>query len=734
MLRSVEGEGLAEYTKRAYNVYRVHGIIQGGMLADERTLKPRDVSLPPDLHDVRPSTSSTSARVVVGSPAVCMDAQALTADRSDGRQVTPDTCTSAKVGVREPVRPFSPPGFPHDFLPSDEHVVRNGSDHPTEHNFATPCSTHKDDLRLVDVSEAEEVATSDATEAKPGPKRRGSRLRAPRAGLALKLASANARGITTSRTERSPDFRRDSSGNPLPPPPPVVTVLAHRRQAWKEGIPADHSADQPGRRSSGLKLEGSKGDVGISGEKGAVRRGLAAPTPAGDLTDHSTSQTKEVGDVEIYKNGENENYATVAMSCGERGFPTAECPAKLDASERSTLVGSSARVDADTNCHPQQTLDGGRAHDLGYPGTGAGHPTCRSNVNDARVATAPAPLHSPEEVYRSPVAHAKEVVHENDDVEALPVQASPRETLVRMQFGIDGDPANSARLSETGLGVVSKQGLAGSAEPRGAESFVWFGQPDTPSSPKPDGSIDKGRANGAVTPKQNDEIPIDPKRKSQAEILLQMEVRHQREIIARSAQAREEEERFRRVQLGAEVLKRYQLLRCNAPPTLYAADTDSSQGRGEHTAEDATVRYPSDNADKTTGASSTGAPVALSGPEVRSMAAPDAYKTRETSGDVGPVPKTPNESKAGVQAGNPWLRVGGQEGADTVPAKRAPTPPPISFDVTADGFGGGEGRMGGRGDQEQIRRQQRFEALRARKVAEAEVCSRQSVCLAGIGK
>eukprot|EP00903_Cladosiphon_okamuranus_P009411 g8975.t1 len=88
-----------------------------------------------------------------------------------------------------------------------------------------------------------------------------------------------------------------------------------------------------------------------------------------------------------------------------------------------------------------------------------------------------------------------------------------------------------------------------------------------------------------------------------------------------------------------------------------------------------------------------------------------------------PVPPPEFAHRVAATADNPWRRVvSRQELASPPPAKQEPTPPPIRFNVESNAFGDDLERPGGRMnlEQEKARRQERYEGLRARKMAEAE--------------
>ena len=87
---------------------------------------------------------------------------------------------------------------------------------------------------------------------------------------------------------------------------------------------------------------------------------------------------------------------------------------------------------------------------------------------------------------------------------------------------------------------------------------------------------------------------------------------------------------------------------------------------------------------------------------------------------IAPVPTRPAEPLPPSEVDNLGRQVGRkvQEG---IAATKAPTPPSISFDVAVDDFSGEQAGLSGGTSEERARRQERYRALRTRKLAEAEV-------------
>lgn len=328
----------------------------------------------------------------------------------------------------------------------------------------------------------------------------------------------------------------------------------------------------------------------------------------------------------------------------------------------------------------------------------------------------------------------------------------------------DVEPTEEGGLGETGKALDDN------------EEFVWFGQPDTPlgrqsAEDETTRGVDK-EGETAVAVRTAAEVQscqnYSPRRqqRSKARLVLQMEVRRQRDIIEQAFQAREEEGRLRRARIGAEVLKRIQGLlhrrSCSPPeaqtapshsrpvqqPTLTRPEPSNNADQARklqvaaHRAEETTVTSPShpEIAVKAWGFPPAIVDHRVENPAVKAVQpevlVPDITPSEgavtvgrvSAADNLAPEPQPKRVPGEVAAADNPWGRVVSRQQAELeshVPVKTEPMPPPISFDVEANAFRDGAGRLDGGTDQEKeqekARRQARYEALRARKMAEAEV-------------
>eukprot|EP00752_Nemacystus_decipiens_P010612 g9450.t1 len=251
-----------------------------------------------------------------------------------------------------------------------------------------------------------------------------------------------------------------------------------------------------------------------------------------------------------------------------------------------------------------------------------------------------------------------------------------------------------------------------------------------------------------------------------------MEVRRQRAIIDQAFRAREEEHRVRRARIGAEVFRRIQDLRRRrapspspapaAPPTSAPRqrpspveveptnppndDHDSEpQSTTRDAQEDAAVQSPPCARNAATAWGFRTAPSEKTAKAVQPEGLVPDTATSEGEGAVtavvaigkvppvetlAPVPPPEVAHRVAPVADNPWRRIVRMqkkpELESATPATRAPTPPPIRFNVEANAFQDGAERPNGGAnhqhgqEQDNARRHERYEALRARKMAEAE--------------
>lgn len=776
LLRSIEGEELAEYSKRAYSVYRTHGVIQDEAELDDYPVSEAKASdLPMLATQLRclPATSqpASSANILHGAssrdtiPAGDID------QHGGGRK----ECVAVGVGVRDGVMPFSPPpSSPEQLLwpdvGEDRPFNRNGkvsADPPAE----TSASVDHE-LRVIDFSEAEDVVSSkpDKSATSPSEKFR-SRLRAPRAGRALALASANAHGKRTSRREEtSPGLRRDVSGKEeLSPPPPSSensTVPPRRKEAWiKEGGEAGHevtvrTGGHEHELAYSVGLVGTTLEVSDEDEDGIVAQSSAFPRKAVEHSDGRRGMrrfTRREGrksalNMERQERGAADGTGTGSGGNSEHSFDD-EHNIKTEVSKGWPVDRLTAIEGCGSTSSPAPRIS---------PQLKATTPRMTKDCLRRRGNT------------QSHVPNLETVSTGNSSLTTVLVAPPPPkpwvEGLHRSRNGDIGDEISTDR-----------EGLC---EPRKApdnEEFVWFGQPDTPSGCQPEEDFKNARKvrveKGAPTTpalvapeevaRKMAEQQFGPLRssphqqqRSKAQLLLQMEVRRQRAIIEQAFRAREEERRVRRARIGAEVFKRIKYLRGRRPPSpstvptvpptsglkqppLSAKQDISTNDDRErepqaamHRVQDAGTASPShaENAVKAWGfrpARSENNAQAVQPARL----APDATPSEGivTVGKVPPVetlaPVPPPESAHRVAAAtdNPWRRVVSsqkqQELESGAPAKLEPTPPPVRFDVEANAFQDGAERPDGgiNHEQEKARRQERYETLRARKMAEAEV-------------
>lgn len=774
LLRSIEGEELAEYSKRAYNVYRAQGVIQDGAeLNDYPASEPTANDLSMSARQLRclpaPPPPASQANILHEASR----SKTFPADDVDQHGGGRKECGPVGVGARDAVMPFSPPPSSPQFLRpevGEEHSLNRSGKNSAEP--PAPRSGHE--LRVIDFSEVEDVDVvahkPDKPASSPSEKFR-SRLRAPRAGRALALASANVCDKRGSRQkETSLGFRRDVSGKELLPPPPpssgTTTVPPRRKEAWtKEREEAGHEPE----------MAYSTGLVGAALE--------VSDEDADGIVAHSSGAfTKKA----------------MEYSEGSRGKQGSACE------------GRNSTQDMEEQTSVAVGIGGGR-------GSGSEHSFGEEHANDAEISkgwpmdrsgcsptTSPAPSVSPRLKGTTPrtttggcrrrcdktESHAPRlqgVSASNASLPTLLVATLPLNTRVQgLHRSRNGDHGDVDEVST---------GREGTGDPRKApdnEEFVWFGQPDTPSGCQPEkdfrntrearvGDGDEGGSpaaaaappgEGAAPPGEGAaratvDLAFGPlnsyrhqQQQAKAQLLLQMEVRRQRAIIEKAFRAREEGRRVRRARIGAEVFKRIQDLRRRrspspsttpiAPPTS-GPKQPSSPAKQESSITDDQEREPQEAMHRVQDAAAASPPRAEKAVKAwgfRPALAENTTKAVQPErlvpgatpsegvvsvGQVPPVetlaPAPPIEfaHRGAAPAENPWRRVVSRQKQPELespsPAKREPTPPPVSFNVEANAVGDGAERPGGGVslEQEKARRQERYEALRARKMAEAEV-------------
>lgn len=822
LLRSIEGEGLAEYTKRAYCVYRAHGVIQDESEPDEH--RPPG----PTAHNLSLSVNQLHCLPARFPPAGHMGTVTSPTIPPYGtrrRTIGPEDdvsmgipggggCRPVGVGVREPVRPFSPP------LASPQTLERSGGERPSSscakrRAEAATSAASDQDVRVIDLSEPGDVLPNKPSKPASPPEGFRSRLRAPRAGRALALASANTRGNPECRQEaRSPGFhRRDVSAGSqgFPPSPPAMATAAvpmRPKEAWiKEGqqqydLHARKDGHEfPHSRSSGGDIAAmfSDDDDGISECIVPVRKKALAPSKARKGKFRPSHQPAEKS--KQTRNDRNHLTSNLEVHVGDdiaRTSHQGESSTGMDSPGRHEIAEEISAVE---RTYEAKTSKEERS-------------AYRSSAVDGCIpSSTPAPSYSPpqREANTTPTTktHRKrrDDVHVQSHVECLD-NVSGRGPLVNT---VPAEPPpldiGDAELyrSRNNHKTMEDGDLGETGKPLGNEEFMWFGELDTPPSLEPVEYVEATRrvvkerreaaGDGPAQVRTAAELQFDNKLSSppcrqeqqqqqhlsKAQLVLQMEVRRQREIIEQAFRAREEEGRLRKARIRAEVLSRIQGLlhrRSSSPSEAKTALPSNARpakqlphdGRGpeppnttdqarkpqapaHHRAAEMTAAsrtHPEADvkawgfepaivhhraSEHTT---STTTAVKAVQPEVP---VPDVAPSEEGEITVGGSKMSPGNNLAsaessklkhapdeGAAAENPWGRVVSRrsqaELEGRVPTKVEPTPPPISFDVEASEFRDRSGWLDDGGmnqEQEKARRQARYEALRARKMAEAEV-------------
>ncbi|CAM9098942.1 unnamed protein product [Ectocarpus sp. 4 AP-2014] len=765
LLRSIEGEGLAEYSKRAYSVYRTHGVIEDRTeLSEYLALETKSFHhLSRSAHQVydhRATVSPTTDELDMtasssGKNPDVAGTTALVAMKADTKEVRGTESGPAGMDIRsDPVRPFSPPPVSPQLLRPTDRLPPPISDE----NRTAFAATSGSDRRNLGVCEADDVASYITKSEKTTPPSEGLRsgLRAPRAGRNLGLTSSDTRGTPC-------DMRRNES---RPPPPATTTVPTRPREAWTKEqtiVPQHDNRNLEEDRQSPdlLRTTAGGGAAGVvSGENGDDHSDRASAAPNKSVTPSDGTSGRR-------------------RAC--RQAKKSEGPRKAG---KGAATVREARVDCDTekgrrsgNCTSlDPPRDDEHAREAERSGGGGG----RSKGKSTTVAgCVPITTLASADSGR-PKAETDQSQADGVEIHALCLESVPGGASDMAPAPVDPPPpvTGADGLDLVGTGVTNGTGpaeghvLGGAGDPSENQDFVWFGQPDTPQRQQPNEGDETGTevasaqnaagAAAAVAQQtgRNPSFSSSPQRQhlSKARLLLQMDVRRQRDIIEQAVQAREEERRLRRARIGTEVFKRIKHL-CQRrtssprarscfspaqqlPPLKSAPPADSGQMSD--------LQVPGDRAEGTAVASPSHPenPVkawAFRPPEVvghltevtivkaiqPDIAAPKkaiAVVGKETTLDaLAPAPPTEREGAHGVAtaANNPWRRVVSHQETHLegyVPAKREPTPPSVSFDVDVDGFGGRAERLDGAlsREQDKVRRQERFEALRARKLVEAE--------------
>lgn len=766
LLRSVDGEVLEEYSKRAYAVYRTHGVIQNGTLDDDWPFGARRLTLSTDPHDLGPATCSPIFRPAENAPLSeppenTSNARFL-ADRGDKRgdvSVGGDAVSSV---IHEPIRPFSTPRSLQIVPPNaGEGSGGNAANMRREMRGAEQASTIENELQVVEVSQKEEVTQKLQESASPL-RAFHSRLRAPRAGRAAALASANARGNGKRWKEWPPDFRREGSGENLPPPPPIAASGASTKPAW-----VNQRTPEASRK---LELvcpvtdEGS-GDADTD-EDTTASQGNESPRACRDSFRDACSLPRDTGHI-VEGEGVTE---VVTCSCQEllnanNGAHIADCN-KNDRGKRCDISAVGYGCSEQATAHKQK--DGARANRESSD-TPSGRRIKQSAVavaSSAKTAQLPnsiprrkpgRPLAADDHARRSSSPRAAGMEEASggseDSMEILAARSVDLDTDPVGMHGDNTDTANGVEpTTENGFDCLPQEARCNAEQLNDDEAFVWFGQPDTSSVQLSSEHGDLGHRSREELSGQDDRTTSSVGQlHSTAKVILRMEVRRQRTLIERAFLAREEQRRARRAHLGAEVLKRirstpdsslpvplsdHETHARHSKPLEPSSDRvgkrDSPQGL-ECQAYGDSPRHPK-HAVKVTGlrprVDRSGSTTTDCQTERTTTVEPLPEYPLDTGPAASPVPTLPKEGVSGVAGDQPWRKLNRSTEAENVVTVRTPTPPSISFDVTADGLRGGEGDFGRRGDVERARRQERYGALRARKLAEAEVSGVEQETLA----
>lgn len=834
LLRSVEGEGLAEYSKRAYNVYRTYGVIQDGVLGDERAPgttpgtargTARGVSFSSDLLKFRQSISSPVAqaeavRSPVLSPHRCSGDIKRTC-HANQRTVEKEGGCTANKGVSELVHIFSPPVSPRLLPPAGEHLFNGDGSIPPPR-----ASTSDAELQVIDLCDSEETVAHKPQQSKSPLQTFRSRLRAPRAGRALALACANAKGNAFRPRDKPTPFGGDFSRNSRATSPPIMTQSVHIKEAWKE-----KECDEEPLRNVGERCqeeaefsfsEASSDETGIgSNERGTVGYD-ASINSAKDSRDRNDriERQQEKSDFR-----EDRRSSTSAVVHPDHELPPTEFPRTGDDDDSSRQCA--VATGSDRSVYTQRALNEQRS----CTEISTSQPTGKYHDSGARIPIAAAiQAHSPrlksvrpledssrceQRASRSKVSRVERVTCGQTGALAVPVTPmSQNGSRDGLYLDEDGRREDAEPLGDSRSGGLIKGIVDGARKSRDQEAFVWFGQPDTPPT-RQESERRHGRgvtSTGAM--EQASRSSPHQRHLLKARLLLQMEVRRQREIIEYAFQQREEERRVRRARLGAEVLKRIRALRANhkqspkasvppgsprtrlpfgeLKPSTRADEVECALGKVNGVADnergpkpllgkthgvvgnvleeervqenahgvaenvrqtesllgrtvgvidnarepeylpqkthDATEDARPDHPERTIkawGFGSVNCPATVV-KETPFQLAPDMVAVASVDGSgrgevVAPVPTRPTETLPRSAVDNPWRKAGRQVQKEGIVATRARTPPSISFDVAVDDVSGEQAGIAGGTSEEQARRQERYKALRARKLAEAEV-------------
>lgn len=735
-------------------MYRTHGVIQNGLRDDDWALGARRLTLSTDLHNLGPATYSPifrPAEKTTRSETLESSSNArLLADRSAECGAVSKGSVAVNSVVHTPVRPFSSPRSLQPVRSNAAERSNSGVDSTRRvtHEAETD-STIENDLRVHKLSAKEEV-TQTPDESASLPRAFCSRLRAPRAGRAVALASANARGNGKHGKDYPPGICRELSGDLLPPPPPIAAPDASRTAAWViQGTP---------EASGKLELvcpvaDKESGDANTE-EDSTSSQGNKSPRACRDDFRGACSLPREMG----HRNGGEG--VTEVVTCSSQGLPSVEYVVenavcnKNDRDKRCDIsaVGDDCSEqttnhedinDARANRESSDTPSGRRIKGSAVAAVSSAKIVQLPNKVPRRKSGWPLAVDDHAERDVTPQAvDTKEVSRLSEDgMDILAARSAPLDTDT---VGIHRDKTDTIDgvepTTENRLNWSPQEVLCCAEQPRDDENFLWFGEPDTPSG-QPSSEYGEWRRRSSEEIPERDDQTISPTGQlySKDRFLLCMEIQRQRAIIERAFQAREQEGRARRVRLGAEVFKIIKSTcdslplpssrhRTHARQNKQPGPSSDGAGKGgplqglecHAPAYEGSPRHP-EHAVKSKGPHilcDQGDPITTGH---RSERTTPVEPLPEYTAAASPVPTPPREGVSCAADDHSWRKLSRQTEAEGVLTVRMPTPPSISFEVTADELRGGGGGGNRGGELEQARRQERYEALRARKLVEAEV-------------
>ena len=567
-------------------------------------------------------------------------------------------------------------------------------------------------LSAADATEPEEtVSREDLIASQPPTKKFQSRLQVSHAGRALVLASANARGGLPHPRKGSRTPRLDPAGSPLPPPPPVSNSSGCSTEVWNSDValrapPGTRRAQSQAKREVLCFGDGNSSSDLVSGEAVTAERIASDNIPFGNYKCNSKGRDENQGG----DCGGAKQCLVGAAARRGHGLPNIEPPRRQKILENGEEFAASppSLLASKNNDRFSRKLKGrsGCTED-------GGECTRRLSEEDASsLVDVPFPLAKLPRVEtetNNPISmHPKYGLHCDGLTTAF---GRPSSVAMRNDGGVMSDHVEHV--------PPIFPDVAEGMDARDSATFLWFGQPESPATHR---SASSPSVRASI-------LRHDQKR---AKFFLQSEVRRQRDIIERAFRAREMERRTRRVQLGAEALRRFYALRRKAKrtqsssqkmkPLSHACRREEAREAGETAPGIAAVCHDRRCAVGTKGLGSIADSAETVVTSVESNAVLDVTKTKAVDTrrpDGKDDDKLQNSGVDRVVAQESAPGLGEQTNHENIQETRAIVPQSIRFDITEDGTpreeaGAGESR-------EQTRRKERLEALRARKIAEAEV-------------